>query len=304
MVEPSFCSHHVTQDFLNQKRDLHQTYVGLLLSKSNIIHSTCFAAKTIAPDIRNASQTDFELKKKKKGTKIGHLLFFCKERKCTSTCCCLQHFVEYQCPDWRGIKSVVSSCDLFFISYLLFFLFVSWTNQAALKRDAGCMRDGNCWGFFSHESNDHWSSPQRTHRHHQQVTQSTKRRAQLSTRRTYLFPLRQHASLARIHGHLCHRHRGNALKQFYTWRKQKNHLGCTETQHHWPRVIAESVSTKIPITMSLTKYPDSYSQRRLLLFSSSRWMGVKFFRSHRRRHFGHCVSGCRSFPVPTAPWCC
>lgn len=76
-------------------------------------------------------------------------------------------------------------------------------------------------GFFSHESNDHWSSPQRTHRHHQQVTQSTKRRAQLSTRRTYLFPLRQHASLARIHGHLCHRHRGNALKQFYTWRKQK-----------------------------------------------------------------------------------
>lgn len=26
------------------------------------------------------------------------------------------------------------------------FLFVSWTNQAALKRDAGCMRDGNCWG--------------------------------------------------------------------------------------------------------------------------------------------------------------
>lgn len=66
--------------------------------------------------------------------------------------------------------------------------------------------------FFSHESNDHWSSPQRTHRHHQQVTQSTKRRVQLSTRRTYLFPLRQHASLARIHGHLCHRHRGNALK--------------------------------------------------------------------------------------------
>lgn len=65
--------------------------------------------------------------------------------------------------------------------------------------------------FFPHESNDHWSSPQRTHRHHQ-VTQSTKRRAQLSTRRTYLFPLRQHASLARIHGHLCHRHRGNALK--------------------------------------------------------------------------------------------
>lgn len=93
----------------------------------------------------------------------------------------------------------------------------------------------------------------------------------------------------------------------YMEKTKKNHLGCTETQHHWPRVIAESASTKISTTMSLTKYPDSYSQRRLLLFSSSRWMGVKFFRSHRqrrRRHFGHCVSGCRSFPVPTAQWCC
>lgn len=137
------------------------------------------------------------------GTKIGHLLFFVKTKKCTSTCCCLLHFVEFQCPDWRGIKSVVSSCDLFFISSLFFCLFVSWTNQAALKRDAGCMRGGKLLGLFPHESNDQWSSPRRTHRHQQQVTQSTKRRAQLSTRHTYLFTLTQHASLARIHGHLC-----------------------------------------------------------------------------------------------------
>lgn len=57
------------------------------------------------------------------------------------------------------------------------------------------MRDGNCL-CFPHQSNHHWSSRQKKqnkktkppHRHCQQVTQSTKTRAQLSTRRTYLFP--------------------------------------------------------------------------------------------------------------------
>lgn len=161
-------------------------------------------------------------------------------------------------------------------------------------------------GFFPHESNNHWSSPQRTHRHHQQVTQSTKRRAQLSTRRTYLFLVTQHTSLACIHGHLRHRHRGNALKKFYTrWKQKKITLAA---QKHSIIGHATLPNLRLPkFYYDVTKYPDSYSQHRLLLFSSSRWMGVKFFRSHRQRrqrHFGHCVSGCRSFPVPTAPWCC
>lgn len=68
-----------------------------------------------------------------------------------------------------------------------------------------------------HESNNHWSSAQRTHRRHQQVTQSTKRRNQLSTRHTYLLRLTQHTSLAR--------HRGNALIHV---ENEINHLGCTD----------------------------------------------------------------------------
>lgn len=76
-----------------------------------MIHSTRFAAKTIASDIHNASQTDLDFFY---STKIGHL-FVVKKKNAhphVVVCCILL----FPCLDWRGIKSVVSSCDLFFIS--------------------------------------------------------------------------------------------------------------------------------------------------------------------------------------------
>lgn len=120
------------------------------------------------------------------------VVFFVKtKKKCTSTCCCLLHFVEFQCPDWRGIKSVVSSCDLFISKLLFFCWFVCFLDKSSSSEARRWMYEG--WKllvwffFFPHESNNHWSSPQRTHRHHQQVTQSTKRRAQLCPLATRTF---------------------------------------------------------------------------------------------------------------------